>query len=72
MWLYDHQLVLYHILGTIIGTIPEECVEDAILMLKARKKEREQKEKEKENQNAKMEREEILELLKNLMALQKK
>jgi hypothetical protein len=68
LWL----LYLYHISGTIIGTIPEECVEDAILMLKARNEERKQKEKEEENQKAKMEREKILELLENLIALQKK
>ena len=34
--------------------------------------ERKQKEKEEENQKAKMEREKILELLENLIALQKK
>ena len=67
------------ILGKIIGTIPQECVEDAILMLKARNGEREQKKKEKENQKildenqkAKKERERILELLENLIALQNK
>ena len=72
LWLFDHLLARYHISGTIIGTIPEECVEDAILMLKARNEERKQKEKEEENQKAKMEREKILELLENLIALQKK
>jgi len=65
--------------GTIIGTIPVECIEDAILMLKARKEEREIKKKEEENQKiqeenlkAEIERERILELLENLIALQKK
>jgi len=74
--------------GKIIGTIPKECVEDAISLVKARNEEREQKKnediekkkKEKENQKvqeenrkAKMERERILELLENVLtALQNK
>ena len=73
-------------LGRIIGTIPQECVEDAISLVKARDEEREQKKNQEiernkkeekkqkvqeENRTAKMEREEILELLKKI-ALQKK
>ena len=66
-------------IGKIIGTIPKECVEDAISTIKARNEEKEQKKKEErrkkkkeENRKAKMERERILELLENLIALQKK
>ena len=66
-------------IGKIIGTIPKECVEDAISIIKARNEERKQKKKEEEKkrkkekiQKAEKEREEILELLKNLIALQKK
>ena len=70
------KFIWYHVLGTIIGTIPVECVEDAILMLKERNEEREQKKKEEENQKiqeenrkAKMERERILELLENILTI---
>ena len=67
-------------IGEIIGTIPKECVKEAISIIKARNEEREQKniqrkENQKiqeENRKAKMERERILELLENLIALQKK
>ena len=61
-------------IGKIIGTIPKECVEDAISIIKARNEERKQKKKEEEKnrkkekiQKAEKEREEILELLKKLL-----
>ena len=58
-------------IGEIIGTIPKECVEDAISIIKKRNEKRKEKKKE-ENRKAKMEREEILGLLKDLIASQKK
>jgi hypothetical protein len=67
-------------IGKIIGTIPKECVEDAISIIKARnedrklnKKEEETKNKKEENRKAKeKEKERMFELLENLIALQKK
>ena len=56
-------------IGKIIGTIPKECVEDAISIIKAR---REQKKKEERKEKKRVEREEILKLLRNLSALQNK
>ena len=67
------------LIGKIIGTIPNECVEDAISIIRDRREKREQEKKEErkkdkieENIKAKMERKEILGLLKDLIALQKK
>merc|ERR1740129_488535 len=53
--------------GTIIGTIPEECVEDAILMLKKKKKKEEKEKKKEKLQKAEMERERILQLLEKFL-----
>merc|ERR1719362_410600 len=67
--------------GKIIGTVPKECVEDAISLVKERNEKRVQKKKREEdnqkiqdeNRKAKEERERILDLLKNVMtALQNK
>ena len=76
---YHFNLILfiistYFFVGKILGTIPKECVEDAISIIKARNEERKQKKKEEEKnrkkekiQKAEKEREEILELLKKLL-----
>ena len=61
-------------IGKIIGTIPKECVEDAISIIKARNEEREQKKKKEEKEKkkekirkAEMERKRILELLEKFL-----
>ena len=68
-------------LGKIIGTIPQECVEDAILLVKTRNEEREQKKneeiekkkKEERRRKKKEENQKIKELLENVLtALQNK
>ena len=67
-------------IGKIIGTIPKECVEDAISIIKARNEERKRKKKEEEIKNKKEEnrkakeneKERMFELLENLIALQRK
>ena len=76
IWFYS--ISTYFFIGKIIGTIPKECVEDAILIIKARNEEREQKKKEEEKKRKKekirkAEMERILERLENVLtALQKK
>ena len=61
-------------IGKIIGTIPKECVEDAMSIIKARNEEREQKKKKEEKEKkkekirkAEMERKRILELLEKFL-----
>ena len=64
-------------IGKIIGTIPKDCVEDAISIIKARNEERKQKKKEEEKrkkkeENRKAKERRMIELLENLISQQKK
>ena len=54
-------------IGKIIGTIPKECVEDAISIVKAKNENEKRDMKKKEEEKDEIERERIFELLEKLL-----